>query len=208
MLNRQVLNNEDFVQYGSYCVLASYAVALRPFIGTGTYSVRDFFVAYCGEMKLGCSTGALTLHIGAERLYLTDFTMRTKYGGITGYELLLAIHANSDVPLFREARRIAEVEHLRLPRDANAVEDMLRRDTRSAAIVFVNHRVTINLAGAVHEIAQNHSITIAFDNGGFYMHDVNRNGFAANQRTLDLGQNLELLGESECLLFLERLHVA
>ncbi len=84
-------NNEDYAQDGDYCVLASYAVTLRRLIQTPP-SVHDFFEGYCREMKLACDTPAFVQAIRIERLYLADFTAKTKFAGISGYELLLALH--------------------------------------------------------------------------------------------------------------------
>ena len=198
MSNRTLLSKETYRQRGNYCVLASYGVAMKCFLG-GTCDIADFFRGYCEEMQLGCRSSGVSraLH---EELYLLDFCTKTKV--ISGYNLFEKLHQSSDVSPFKDARAVATVEHLYPPKDYAIIESKLKSQETSLAMVFVNQEVPVVSGQAItHIVRQNHSITVGHDQHGFYAYDVNRKLIATAPNIVDLGKSLSFLGPGDCLLF-------
>lgn len=200
MLDRTLLNNETYQQGGNYCVLASYGVAMKCFLG-GTCDIPDFFRGYCEEMQLGCKSGGVTRAL-LEEMYYLDFCAKTK--AISGFNLFERLHLNSDASPFKEARAVAGLEHLYPPKDYAAIEARLKSQVPSIAMVFVNQLVPVISGNSItHLISPNHSITVGYDKTGFYAYDVNPRQIPNASRVVDLGQSLLFLGPGDCLLFTE-----
>ncbi len=198
MFDRILLRKETYQQRGNYCVLASYGVAMKCFLGE-TCDIADFFRGYCEEMELGCKSSGVSqaLH---EELYFLDFCAKTK--ALPGYDLFEKLHRRSDVSPFKDARAVAIVEHLYPPEDYATIEAKLKSQETSLAMLFVNQLVPVVSDQAItHLIKPNHSITVGHDQHGFYAYDVNRKAIANAPSIVDLGQSLLFLGPGDCLLF-------
>lgn len=198
MFDRTLLSKETYRQRDNYCVLASYGVAMKCFLG-GTCDITDFFRGYCEEMQSGCKSSGVSqgLH---EELYLLDFRAKTK--ALSGYNLVERLHRFSEVSPFKDARAVATIEHLCPPRDYDAIEAKLKSQEASLAMVFVNQAVPVVAGQAMtHLICPNHSITVGYDQLGFYAYDVNPKLIVNAPNIVDLGQSLLFLGPGDCLMF-------
>lgn len=204
MFDRSLLSNEKYQQTGDFCVLGSYAVAMKPFLTDKTnFDVLDFFKGYCEEMDCVCKSQNVLNAIGWERAYLADFSLKTST--MSGYELIKSLHKNSDVSPFKEARTKVDVtasalDQASLPNIEKALNDAAKR---VLAIVCVNHdKVLPQTASFACSMPKHHSVVVGYDGKLFFAYDVNHGG-----QLIELGQSINALEPGDCLLFTEKVIV-
>ena len=199
MFSRSLLSKETYKQDGEFCVLGSYAVAMKPFLnGTKQFDVQDFFKAYCDEMGCLCSSPKLTGAIGWERLYLSDFALRTST--MSGYNLIRALHENSTVSPFKEAGSKLAVQPCSLDQNGfPTIETALKNAAkRVVALACVNKvKIIPQTPSFACVMPPHHSVVVGFE-GTFFAYDVNH-----GQQLIELGNTIQALATADCLLFTE-----
>jgi hypothetical protein len=189
--------NETYRQIDDYCVLASYGVAMKPFLEGSVRNVMEFFEAYCMEMNLCRSRGVKAA--AAEKLYLADFAGKTRKA-FSGYALIEMLHEYSDVPPFTRAKAKAALKHFGLPGDAAEVERQLRDANKNVALICVNQQTTIPQGAApAWQMLSHHSVAVGFEGAEFYMYDTNH-----GPGLIEIGPNLRIFTRADCLLFTRR----
>jgi hypothetical protein len=185
-MDRTVYDSLTYVQRGDYCVLASYAAAVWPWLRA---TPLTFFVAYCEELGLPSDPR------GAEATYLADFIVRYSQPGWSGYKVVVELHNSAKHPLFRRAQSAA---------DAHFVPDTIAAATH----------LEVKLQGAEHTLmtfvnkasfpglVAGHSIAVLYD-ASFWHFDSNHGSLQPSASTL---VSLGSLGEG--ILFEGRVPVA
>lgn len=149
------LGRLTYVQSGNYCVLASYMVAVYPWLGKDP---AVGFVDYCEHYQLNDNRSP-------EERYLADFVKRYSAPGMSGYKVLEQTHVQGS-GIFESARKAVRVELLSAMADEDHILRTLRAESCSTAMVFVNESEWEGLS-------RMHSITLVNGIDRLFHYDVN-----------------------------------
>jgi hypothetical protein len=148
-MDRTAYDSLTYVQRGDYCVLASYAAAVWPWLRATPLTL---FVAYCEELGLASDPRC------AEATYLADFIVRCSQPGWSGYKVALALHQSAKHPLFSRARCAAEAHFVPDTIAAAAHLEAKLQVAEHTLMTFVN-------ATSFPGLVAMHSITVLYDAG-------------------------------------------
>lgn len=181
-MNSSVFDGFSYKQSGSYCVLASYAAAVWPWLREPPSA---FFAAYCDHYDVPAN-GTST----EEERYLEDFVARYNKPGMTGYKVIDATHRTAG-GLFKAARKVAKHEYVsEAASDPESIAKALVSEDPATLMVFVNKSSWSGLTDM-------HSITVLYDGECFVHYDVN-----AGKLVSSVPDSLTQLGEiGEAILF-------
>lgn len=156
-MTRDPFESFAYVQTGDYCVLASYAAALWPWLRVTPLSC---FIAYCEHFGVAADPRC------AEAKYLPDFIQRYSQPGMSGYRVVLDLHERSPHPLFARARSAVRATYEPdATSRAKSLESQLAGPTDRSLMVFINQSAFAGLRAM-------HSIAVIYD-GGFWHFDAN-----------------------------------
>ncbi len=182
-MDRRNFESLAYVQSGNYCVLASYASALWPWLRATPLS---YFVAYCEHFGLSPDPRC------AEATYLADFVVRYSQPGMSGYKVIQSLHETSNHSIFVRARAaVSHTSYADVTTNAAKIEQDLLGYSESALMAFVNSSRFGGLSGM-------HSISIIRD-VTFYHFDANVGCLQPSAASLSdlgsLGEGLYFVGK-------------
>ena len=153
-----------FAQHSDACVLASYAVAAHAFT---RLPIQDFFTDYCRHYGLQAPD--------SESCYASHFHNEWQVLKTSGYALIYSLHLTSQQASFLACQRAFFLNFIHaVSADRPALETELKSNQSNMLTVFLNDK--------------GHSVTVGYDQQGFYKYDVNvgrvERGFS---RLSDLG---------------------
>ncbi len=157
MFSREAFKDLDYVQTGNSCVLASYAAAAYPFTRKDIY---DYFEDYCRHFKIAVSGS------DAESKYCEHFHKEYTRREVSGYQIIKELHSSSKAASFIKARESFELEDFNnAAKRIDELNRILKREEDNLVNVFIGK--------SDHAAFEMHSITIGYDDDGFYFYDVN-----------------------------------
>jgi len=154
MVDRALIEDQ-FLQTGNSCVLASYGVANQYFTAQ---TIPAGFEAYCRHFILPFTNAR-----EAERAYEQHFNRLWQLLRFKGYQIIVNLHQSSSVPLFEIARSRYNAIFF-LNSDVNALERRLQAED-----ALLN--VTYEVPGPNF-----HSVIAGCSQTGFFVRDTNQAG--------------------------------
>lgn len=149
-----------FTQSKAVCVLASYAVAAFPFTRK---PVIEYFKDYCDYYNISYDPSN-----DIQEVVDNDFRSRCGLPGMFGYKIIMDLHDNAQGQSFTKAR---ESFSLRFEQNSQLEIDNIENELRSGEevllMLFINESNNESIASSMH------SVTIGYDNYGFFIYDVN-----------------------------------
>jgi len=163
-MDASVFSTVNYIQKTPACVLGSYAVAAYSFV---KFPILNFFIAYCKHHGIDDAD--------PEKSYACHFHKAWNTLRVGGYSLIYNLHLSSTHDIFSNCRQVFSLQMIEdVTAEKADLEGFLQQNKQAMATVFIN-----NLG---------HSITIGYDNDGFYKYDLNVGHVERNFQTIsDLG---------------------